>query len=130
MQEVMVYVTAMQAVRRTADNCRRILALLDAFGVAVNVMYVDSSELRDFVQELLGKQDTIGGTFHMDAHNAIPVAGGAALATITTTTTTTTTAAAAVLPHTGDSNTMNGKKDDHSDESNTNSDNTSDDDDE
>ncbi|EAN88774.1 hypothetical protein TcCL_ESM11406 [Trypanosoma cruzi] len=60
MQEVTVYATAMQAVRRTADNCRRMLALLDAFGVAVSVVLVDSLEMRTFVQELLAKQEAIG----------------------------------------------------------------------
>ncbi|EKF26304.1 hypothetical protein MOQ_010008 [Trypanosoma cruzi marinkellei] len=60
MQEVTVYATAMQAVRRTADNCRRMLALLDAFGVAVSVLLVDSLEMRTFVQELLAKQEAIG----------------------------------------------------------------------
>ncbi|RNF27425.1 uncharacterized protein Tco025E_00355 [Trypanosoma conorhini] len=60
MQEVTIYATAMQAVRRTADDCRRTLALLDAFGVAVSVVLVDSPELRAFVQELLAKQAAIG----------------------------------------------------------------------
>lgn len=57
MSQVTVYVTAVQAVRKTADDCRRILFLLSALNVAVDVVSVDTPEQRAFVRELLADQD-------------------------------------------------------------------------
>ena len=51
---VTVYTSAIQAVRKTADDCRRLIALLDAFTVAYELVNVDTRELRQLVDELSG----------------------------------------------------------------------------
>ena len=51
---VTVYTSAIQAVRKTADDCRRLIALLDAFTVAYELVQVDTRELRQLVDELSG----------------------------------------------------------------------------
>ncbi len=51
---VTVYTSSIQAVRKTADDCRRLVALLDAFTVAYELVNVDTRELRALVDELSG----------------------------------------------------------------------------
>jgi hypothetical protein len=51
---VTVYSSSIQAVRKTADDCRRLIALLDAFTVAYELVNVDTRELRALVDQLSG----------------------------------------------------------------------------
>jgi glutaredoxin len=50
---VTVYTTKSTAVRKTADDCRRLLQLLDALRVVYEVVVVDSKGVMQIVQELL-----------------------------------------------------------------------------
>jgi glutaredoxin len=49
---VTVYTSPIQAVRKTADDCRRLLALLDAFTVQYELVHVDTPDLRALVDQM------------------------------------------------------------------------------
>lgn len=53
---ITLYITSTQAVRKTADDCRRLVALMDSLAVLYEVVLVDTAGMRTFVEELTGRQ--------------------------------------------------------------------------
>ncbi|CUG88890.1 Hypothetical protein, putative [Bodo saltans] len=50
-----LYMTGVQAVRKTADDCRRLTALFDALGAVYETVLVDTAEMRQFVETLTSR---------------------------------------------------------------------------
>jgi hypothetical protein len=50
-----LYMTSVQAVRKTADDCRRLAALFDALGAVYETVLVDTAEMRQFVETLTSR---------------------------------------------------------------------------
>lgn len=57
MDTVTLYVTQSTAIRKTADNCRRIISLFDALRVKYNKQIIDTKEMLSMISELSGTKE-------------------------------------------------------------------------
>ena len=85
MEQVTVYVTASSAVRKTADDCRRLLMMFDALRIKYEKNLIDTKEMMAMISDLsgakqlpqsfvgdqfLGTYDTV---FRMNEQGQLPV---------------------------------------------------------
>lgn len=57
MDTVTLYITQSNAIRKTADNCRRIISLFDALRIKYDKQIIDTKEMMAMITELSGSKE-------------------------------------------------------------------------